>query len=266
MADHLYERDGDRYVPSALTTGFWDPDLQAGGPAGALLAHAMERFEPGWSDAEGALVLVRATIELTRPVPKRPLTVVVRAERAGRRIQRLVASLRDEGTEVGRASGLRLTPVPVRLPDGVEAFEHPQPPGPEAPWRRIQVVPPPWPTIDAACDLRQVEGPEELLGPSAVWVRLTSDFIAGLGTTPLNRTVLAADWVAGLGGALPIDQYVRPNADLNLHVRRYPEGEWVGVRGQVLFSGTGNALGDATLHDAGGTLGRATASVIISAR
>ena len=46
VADALYVRDGDRFAPSELTRGPWDPDAQHAGPPAALLGRALERCEP----------------------------------------------------------------------------------------------------------------------------------------------------------------------------------------------------------------------------
>ncbi len=46
MTGAFYERDGERFVPSELTRGPWDPGAQHAGPPSALIARALERCEP----------------------------------------------------------------------------------------------------------------------------------------------------------------------------------------------------------------------------
>ena len=82
MADAIYERDGELFVPSELARGPWTPEAQHGGPPAALLARAIERFEDG-----ERMFVARMTVELLRPVPIAPLTVESRFARPGRKVQ-----------------------------------------------------------------------------------------------------------------------------------------------------------------------------------
>ena len=65
----MFTREGDAWLPSALSRGPWDPRAQHGGAPSALLAHVAESAiaEPGWQ-------LARLTVELVKPVPVAPLT------------------------------------------------------------------------------------------------------------------------------------------------------------------------------------------------
>ncbi|MEA2378425.1 MAG: hypothetical protein QOD13_2332, partial [Thermoleophilaceae bacterium] len=46
MTGPFYSLDGERFIPSELTRGPWDPGAQHAGPPSALLARALERCEP----------------------------------------------------------------------------------------------------------------------------------------------------------------------------------------------------------------------------
>ena len=43
----LFERDGNRYIPTPLTRGPWDPRAMHGGAPSALFAHVCETHDPG---------------------------------------------------------------------------------------------------------------------------------------------------------------------------------------------------------------------------
>src|SRR6185436_3410071 len=105
MADSVFVLDGELVVPTVLARGPWTPEAQHGGAPAALLARAVERFEGG-----DAMVVVRVTVELLRPVPIAPLRVMTRLSRPGKKVQIVEASLvvAEGGTEVARASGLRI--------------------------------------------------------------------------------------------------------------------------------------------------------------
>ena len=100
IAQHraLFLRDGDRYVPTPLTRGPWDPNALHGGAPSALFAHVCEQHDPG-----PAAFVARLTVELMRPVPLAPLTLSVDTIRPGRKVQWLAASLPRRTRPRGRA-------------------------------------------------------------------------------------------------------------------------------------------------------------------
>src|SRR3954447_24593268 len=92
----LYERDADRFHPTALTRGPWDPRHQHAGPPSALLAHVIEA-QAGIADGQVA----RIAVDILRPVPLEPLTAMARVVRGGRRVELLEAVLAtQDGTEL----------------------------------------------------------------------------------------------------------------------------------------------------------------------
>src|SRR2546422_4640604 len=98
----LFERDGDRYVPTPLTRGPWDPRAMHGGAPSALFAHVCETHDPG-----PAGFVARLTVELLRPVPLTPLTLRARTIRPGRKVQWLeTAPLDADQRGMARATGL----------------------------------------------------------------------------------------------------------------------------------------------------------------
>jgi len=241
MARVVYERDGDRFVGTELAAGPWDPSAQHGGPASALLAHAMERCEPGWSENNGQVMMARVTTEIVRPVPIGSL-LDVRANvvHAGRRTHRLEAIMDVEGKQVARASGLRVPLVAVDLPAELDMVNYEtRPPGPDAPWERprwmtdgAQWARPSghgldaWTNFTDVCDHRVVDGSWDDPGECTVWINVQADMVAGTGTTPLMRVLTTADGSAAIGRVLPFDEYTHPNADMNVHLSRYPAGDW----------------------------------------
>jgi hypothetical protein len=66
--DAVFVRQGDAWVPGALSRGPWDPRAQHGGAPCGLFVHVAEQAmaEAGWQ-------LGRLTVELIRPVPISPL-------------------------------------------------------------------------------------------------------------------------------------------------------------------------------------------------
>ena len=108
--DAFFEPDGDRFVPTELTRGPWDPDAQHAGPPSALLARAIERC----GEPEG-LQVGRITLEILGPVPLQPLSVEARIARPGRSVELVEASLSGPEGEVMRARAWRLRTRRVEL-------------------------------------------------------------------------------------------------------------------------------------------------------
>ena len=105
LPDALYEPDGARWQPTALTRGPWDRGFQHAGPPAALLARALEER----SGIEGGQT-VRLSYDILRPVPIAPLRIEARALRPGRRVELLEAALLDDadGTPLMRATAWRM--------------------------------------------------------------------------------------------------------------------------------------------------------------
>ena len=53
----LFERDGDRYAPTPLCRGPWDPRAMHGGAPSALFAHVCEQHDPGPAGFSGSLIV-----------------------------------------------------------------------------------------------------------------------------------------------------------------------------------------------------------------
>src|SRR4029450_13153558 len=115
MSDAFFDVLGaDRFQATELTQGPWGPGLQHAGPPAALLGRAIE----GHGDRAG-LRVARGTFELGRPVPIAELTVATRSLRGGRSVELVEATLAAGGTEVMRATALRVRTADLALPAGL---------------------------------------------------------------------------------------------------------------------------------------------------
>lgn len=260
LPDALFHRDGDRYVPTALTRGPWDPNAMHGGAPAALLARAIERFEPG-----PASHVARLTVELLRPVPLEPLRVSARMARPGKKVQLVEASLFDGEREVVRATGLRLRVAPLDLPAGA-APEYPvPPPGRIIPRDRDEED---WQlTFGDAMDFGAVRGWPDQRGPGVCWFRLKVSTIAGEENSPLVRVAAAADFGNGISSPLGWDEgWTFINPDLTVYLHRLPEGEWVGLDALTVPEPEGVGTAEAVLFDRAGRIGRSVQSLLLDRR
>ncbi len=259
LPDAVFHPDADRFVPTELARGPWDVNAQHGGAPTALLARAIERFEPG-----PATHIARLTVELLRPVPLVPLEISVRMVRPGRKFQVVEASLSADGDEVVRASAVRLRETPLELPDS--AFpsaaappQHDMPPPEDLDERPIN--------FGDAMEWRATRlGWQDWGGPASCWFRLVRPIVAGEEPSPLMRVAAAADYGNGISSSLDYQVWLFINPDLTIYLHRLPEGEWVCLD-SITWPGTGGVgVAESALFDERGRIGRAVQSLLIDRR
>jgi hypothetical protein len=272
----LFVRDGDAYVPTAISTGPWSPDALHGGPVAALLAHAL-----GDLPTAGPMFPARFTLELLRPVGLTPLLVDTRVVRGGRKVQVLEATLTsaaDPATPVARATLQQIHEEPVALPADVMAANGPahhpdrsRPPAPE----NCPAQDPSFTATDRAVRFHNVgvehRSPEPLFsqpGPSTDWIRVRAELCPGVALRPHDRVVAAADFGNGVSRILPVDRYAFVNPDLTVHLYRLPVDEWVCLDAITRLDprpgGGSVGLAESALYDRDGRIGRSAQSLIVT--
>jgi acyl-Coa thioesterase superfamily protein/acyl-CoA thioesterase superfamily protein len=254
----FYARRGDRFEPSELTRGPWDPDAQHAGPPAALIGRALERCEP----RNGPTQIGRVTLEILGPVPLAPLAVSAETVRPGRSVELLAASLAAPEGEVMRAHAWRL-----RTQDaGLDGVPDEPPPGPEAAEER-----PFFPTgqevgYHTAMEYRFVRGGFLEAGPATVWMRMRQPLVEGEKPSPLQRVLTAADSGNGVSAALDWRRWLFINTDLSVHLLRPPDGDWVCLDAVTYLAPHGVGLSDTVLWDERGRLGRAAQTLLVRRR
>jgi Acyl-CoA thioesterase C-terminal domain/Acyl-CoA thioesterase N-terminal domain len=254
----LFERDGDRYIPTPLTRGPWDPRAMHGGAPSALFAHACETHDPG-----PAGFVARVTVELMRPVPLTPLALRVRTLRPGRKVQWLEAALLDaDEREMARATVLRLRSAEVDTRGSVGIVADAPPPVSEAAGPPAFFGPGDvgfW----SANDLRIVRGNWMEPGPGIAWLRLRCPVVAGEELSACSRVAAAADFGSGVGNPLRFAQASAINADITISMHRHPVGEWICLESGAWVHPHGVGLAETRLHDEVGPLGQAAQSLLV---
>jgi hypothetical protein len=254
----LFEREGDRYVPTQLTRGPWDPRAMHGGAPSALFAHVCETFDPGPAD-----FVARLTVELMRPVPLVPMTLRVRTIRPGRKVQWIEAAMLDtDEREVAHATVLRLRRAEVDTTGSV-GIEADTPPPVDA-----GGAPPPffgsgdigfW----SANDVRIVRGNWTEPGPGIAWLRLRCPVVAGEELSPCSRVAAAADFGSGVGNPLRFTDASGINADVTISLHRHPVSEWICLESGAWVGSHGVGLASTRLHDERGPIGQAAQTLLV---
>jgi Thioesterase-like superfamily len=251
----------DRFAPTELARGPWDPDAQHGGAPAALIARAIERVE-----SAVPMDVVRLTYEFLRPVPLTPLDLRTRVLRDGKRVQLVEATLFAGELEVARATALRIRSDAVPAPDG--GAESPPHDGPDDSAPIAMPAFEAGPTMFArdGMEVRFAKGAFADVGPAFAWFRLRHPLVAGEEPSPLQRLAAAGDFGNGIATAVSWATHVFINPDLTLYVERLPDGEWVGLDARTRVSGAGTGVSDSTLYDECGRIGRAQQGLYIAER
>jgi len=251
----------DRFEPTELARGPWDPGAQHGGAPAALIARAVERVV-----SAVPMDVVRVTYEFLRPVPLAPLDLRTRVVRDGKRVQLVEATLSADAQEVARAVALRIRSEAVAAPDA-----EPSPPPHGGPADSAPISMPAFeagPTMFArdGMEVRFATGAFADVGPAFAWFRLRHPLVAGEEPSPLQRLAAAGDFGNGIATAVSWATHVFINPDLTLYVERLPAGEWIGLDAVTRVGGAGIGVSDSALYDEGGRVGRAQQGLYVAER
>jgi hypothetical protein len=252
----MFEPDGpDSVVATLLTQGPWDPNAQYGGTPAALLTWAVERVP-----TLVPMRIARITVDMHRPVPLGRLGVEAEIVRQGKRLQIVVAVIRDpEGIEVARATALRFRTAvgpddaandPALPPVEVPPMGEPRPPGPHPEGLN---------GFTGALETR--DGGER--GQATRWYRATHPVIAGEEPSPTVRLAWASDFTANSGNFLDLARWSAINADLTINLVREPVGEWTGIATRAWYERDGVGLARADLFDLDGFVGSCAAALLV---
>jgi acyl-Coa thioesterase superfamily protein/acyl-CoA thioesterase superfamily protein len=275
VPEAFFIAEGDRYVPTELTRGPWDPDSQHAGPPAALIGRAVARLDGGAEQRVG-----RITYEILRPVPIAPLEVTAEVVRPGRAVELVEASLADERGEVIRARAWRVRNRNVELPAGLSSEDGQgmtgsspstlrpgfAPPGPS------ECPPGTFPDMGqdvgyhTAMEYRFAHGGFAEPGPAIAWMRMRVPLVEGEEPTALERVLAAADSGNGVSSTLDWDRFLFINVDPSFHLHREPAGEWVCLDAITIPERTGIGIADTALYDERGPIGRADQTLVVDRR
>jgi len=241
----------DRFESTEHTRGPWDANSQHAGPPAALLGRAVERI------ARPDMRLARLTFDISRPVPIAPLSVTTQVIREGRSVAVVEAAAEPY---------LRCTALLIR--QSVEAVPEVAGPG-----LRLEDAEPkpffpvPWEVgYHTSMEVRFAAGSFLEPGPATCWMRMKVPLVDGEAPSPLQRVLAAADSGNGVSNVLDFSQHVFINADLTVHLIRYPAGEWVCLDATTSIDPDGIGLADTALFDERGRIGRAAQSLFVAPR
>jgi Thioesterase-like superfamily len=253
LAEPVFRRVGDTFVPSVYATGPWDASMQHGAAPASLIAWACEQLP-----VPTPMRVVRMTIDLMRPVPIAPLTIESRIIRNGRKIQLCEILLFAGETEVVRASVLKVRILPVDTEPVSAPLDLPLPDGGQDPGKTSIKNP-----FITGMSMRIVRGGFQSPGPGAVWFRADRPLIEGQEISQLMRAAITADFSNGIGSVLDFQAWTFINGDLSVSLTRDPIGEWILLDAETWLAPNGGGLAISRLADTAGYFGRAVQSLVV---
>jgi hypothetical protein len=252
---------------AAACGGPWSPELQHGGPPSALLVLLAEQLAAA-AAGRTDLVSARIAAEFLAPVPVAPLEVSARVLRVARSAVLVSGELAVDGRPCLQAR--------VWLVAESSAPPVAQPSTDTGSQNESRTVPPDDPSALPDFDMlgfpyaehlewRRVSGEPRRPGPGVVWVRARVPLLAGERPSTLQRLALVADSASGVSALLDWDDWSFANVDLDLHLARQSEDDWV-LMEAISHVGAGLGLARSTLSDRAGLLGAGLQTLLIRSR
>jgi hypothetical protein len=249
------DEGGGRYHAVPGTAGPWNPGFQHGGPPSALLVRCAQRAVPA---GETPFVAVRVAAEFVGPVPVGEVEVrasVVRAARSAVLVA-VTLSARSRVCLQGRVwlvaerdtnSVAAPLAAPVTVPTGLPDL------GGDFPYHD---------TID----WQAIRGSMRTAGPGLVWARPRLPLVGGEAMRGLERVVLIGDSASGISAELDWDEWSFLNIDLDVHLSRPVEGDWILFDAVTDLGVAGSALARSTVSDVHGPVGVTAQTLVLAAR
>lgn len=265
MAQAVFEREGDHFIPTARAVGPWHPELLHGGATAGLLGHVLERARP-----DESMVINRLTVDLLRPVPKAPLRTSAEVVRLGKRLAVLQATVYAQDKPVAQARSLCLKPTPAALDEPV-ALDWEPPPGPDGLTSTSLMggrAPDPDkapPGLHFGIEIRRISG-MAMKGEGTAWVRLPLAVIAGVPNSPFVHAAALSDFGNGLGQLYAPGTTGCINADINMFLQREPRGEWLGMQARAALETDGLGSVHTRLFDRDGPMGLVVQMIMANLR
>jgi hypothetical protein len=252
----LFQWDGERYVPTTLTTGPWRSDAMHGGAPSALIGYLVT----GATD-EGELV-ARVQIDLEQPVPLEPLLGIVHRHQISKRVAHLEIELHAGTTRVVSARVLLMHQELVALVAQDESPTHRPDQFSAMDWSSLYPGSDPIFVRDAV-EHRVVRGGYGEPIPSAAWLRLTVPVVHEHQPCALSQLLAIADFGSPLSQTGAIGPGLALiNVDVNATLFREPVGPWFFVDGAGHVGPGGIGVAVSQLSDYEGSLGVITQSQI----
>lgn len=251
--DACFVPENGGYRSLDLARSYWSRDALGGRAVVGLLGCEIERLH-----GSDAFVPTRLTVDMFRLAPFGMLEIRSRLVKDGARLRLVEAELIAGGNAVARAScqflGPTFAPPGTVWSPGPWASPEPD----DLPAGEGQHSP-------RMFDLRWVSGNLGSVTEKRCWIRERFALVKGQPLSPFARVAIAADYASPFTNAGDAGiQYM--NTDVNIHLHRLPDGEWIGFEATGHEASQGIAVGHCRLHDTVGAIGFVSCTALTNTR
>lgn len=245
----------DRYRPTELASGAWQPGEMHFAPLGGLLTHAIEAHRAAAGAAP--LLLARMSFDILGFLALEETAVRVETRRPGRTIELTEATASIAGRDVAVARAWHSVSVDTAVVEGGAAAPLPSP----AASQRAEFGTNWGGGYVHSIEFRECGGREP--GRNRAWQRTEHALVDGEHVAPIARWIGLIDGANGVAVREQPSDWIFPNLDLTIHLHRQPEGEWVGFDTTVTFGPSGQGVTSTELHDERGQVGFAAQTLTV---
>jgi Thioesterase-like superfamily len=249
-----YSPRSSAYLATSATTGPWSDVHQHGGPPSALLVHVAESLVRDELDRHD-LDAMRIAVEFPGPVPVGEVHVQASVIRAARSAVLVETQMHAHGRLCLLARVWLVTRADP--PPGVPLAQSLTIPDDAPGWRAFS-----FPYADAL-EWKAAPSVVDGLGTACSWIRQRIPLLPGQSPTGLQRAALVADSGNGLSAMLDWSQWSFMNVDLDVHLARPLDGEWVRLDASTQLGPTGTGLARSTLSDVTGPCGAGMQTLVV---
>lgn len=234
------------YTANIHAQGAWNPHEQHMAPATGVLCAELEQFLP-----RDQMRIGRISLDIFGLIAFGDFTITTRLIRAGKTIELIESEMQAQGKTCIVARAWKMLTQDSSSIAGLEdqKVQHPE----QLPiWDGMQC----WPggyiqSIEARAE------PTRRAGKGLVWLTNQCDMVEGSTTSDFVKLMGMVDTANGVVPRQdPQSGWAFPNLDLQIHLYRLPQGEWLGLQVEQQYGADGVGLTSAVLHDTHGPFGR----------
>lgn len=248
------------FESTILAQGAWNEQEQHMAPATGIICHELENYHVADAKAKN-MRIGRISLDIFGMIHFGKFEIITRTVRQGRTIELLEASMKSQGKTCIVARAWRMVMSDTRKVSGIEDKSVENPDKLDdfdgmAHWGGGFI---------GSLDFKS--NSERRAGKGLVWVHSPHDMVAGYETSDFVRLMGLVDTANGTVPRINQSDYLPensekkvawlfPNLDLQIHLYRYPQGQWLGLETVQQIGTDGIGLTSSVLHDEQGAFGR----------
>eukprot|EP01127_Copromyxa_protea_P002230 TRINITY_DN12123_c0_g1_i1.p1 TRINITY_DN12123_c0_g1~~TRINITY_DN12123_c0_g1_i1.p1 ORF type:complete len:266 (-),score=27.84 TRINITY_DN12123_c0_g1_i1:52-849(-) len=242
---HLSGSVTAHYRSNIHAQGAWNPHEQHMAPATGIICSELAQFLPRENMRMG-----RVALDIFGLIGFGEFSITTRMIRAGKTIELVESEMQVNGKTCVSARAWKMMTQDTSMIAGLEDNRVTTPEALPV-WQGMGCWPGGWiKSIETRSDERRP-------GKGLVWVKSKVDMVEDQETPDFIRLLGLVDGANGIVPRCdPREGWAFPNLDLQMHLYRQPQGQWLGLEATQQYGFDGIGLTSAILHDEVGPFGR----------